>query len=122
MSPMIPGRNKLTVYDVQNLKGKEQIMMTASGDIWVAKIAEAAGMHILRCWGWGADEESMTQNSQEPGKASHSRLGMGLAIGIALGLAIGTALDNIGVGLAIGIALGAGIGASWDRRGGGTSA
>jgi 3-methyl-2-oxobutanoate hydroxymethyltransferase len=59
MSPMIPGRNKLTVLDVQNLKGKEQVIMTASGDPWVARMAEAAGVHILRCWGWGSDEESM---------------------------------------------------------------
>jgi len=59
---MIPGRNKLTVYDVQNLKGKETIMMTATSDIWIARAAEAAGMHILRCWGWGSNEERMMQN------------------------------------------------------------
>ena len=62
MTPMIPGRNKLTVYDVQNLKGKEPIMMTATGDPWIAKVAEAAGIHILRCWSWGSDEESMLRN------------------------------------------------------------
>jgi 3-methyl-2-oxobutanoate hydroxymethyltransferase len=59
---MIPGRNKLTVYDVQKLKGKEPIMMTATGDPWIAKVAEAAGIHILRCWSWGNDEESMMRN------------------------------------------------------------
>ena len=62
MTPMIPGRNKLTVYDVQNLKGKEQIMMTATGDPWIARVAEMAGIHILRCWSWGNDEESMLHN------------------------------------------------------------
>ncbi len=59
---MMPGRNKLTVYDVQNLKGKETIIMTATSDLWIARAAEAAGIHILRCWGWGSDEESMVQN------------------------------------------------------------
>lgn len=59
---MMPGRNKLTVYHVQNLKGKETIMMTAASEPWIARAAEAAGMHILRCWGWGSDEESMMQN------------------------------------------------------------
>lgn len=62
MSPVIPGRNKLTVYDVQNLKGKEQIMMTASNDIWVARAAEAAGIRILRFPSLGFDEESQLQN------------------------------------------------------------
>jgi ketopantoate hydroxymethyltransferase len=59
---MIPGRNKLTVYDVQNLKGKETIMMTATSDIWIARAAEVANIHILRCWGWGSNEERMMQN------------------------------------------------------------
>lgn len=58
----MPGRNKLTVYDVQNLKGKEQIIMTATSDPWIAKAAEAAGVHILRCWILGSDEEGQLLN------------------------------------------------------------
>ncbi len=58
---MMPGRNKLTVLDVQRMKGKEQIIMTAAGEAFVARIAEAAGVHILRCWGWGSSEESMME-------------------------------------------------------------
>jgi 3-methyl-2-oxobutanoate hydroxymethyltransferase len=61
-------RKKLTVLDIQNLKGKEQIIMTASNEGWIARAAEEAGVHILRCWGWGTaqvpfnDDETQARN------------------------------------------------------------
>lgn len=46
---MIPGsRTKLTVLEVQKMKGKEQIVMFCTWDPWLAAAAEAAGVHILR--------------------------------------------------------------------------
>lgn len=46
---MIPGsRTKLTVKAVQEMKGKEQIVMFCTWDPWIAAAAEAAGVHILR--------------------------------------------------------------------------
>jgi 3-methyl-2-oxobutanoate hydroxymethyltransferase len=56
---MLPGRGRLTVYDVQNLKDKEPIMMTAGNEPWIARAAERAGFHIFRCWGWTVDMEDM---------------------------------------------------------------
>lgn len=44
---MIPQRGQLTVYDLQNLKGKRQIMVTTAQDFWTARAAQAAGFDIL---------------------------------------------------------------------------
>lgn len=55
-------------------------------------------------------------NNQKKEKASHNKLGAGIAIGVGVGLALGSALGNPGAGLAIGIALGLGIGATWQKK------
>lgn len=44
---MIPGPGQLTVYDLQNLKGKRQIMMTNATDSWTARAAQDAGFDVL---------------------------------------------------------------------------
>jgi len=46
---LIPGsRTKLTVLEVQKMKGKQQIVMFCTWDQWLAAAAEMAGCHILR--------------------------------------------------------------------------
>ena len=44
---MIPRQGQLTIYDLLNLKGKRQIIMTTALDFWTAKAAQAAGVDIV---------------------------------------------------------------------------
>lgn len=54
-------KTKLTVRHIQEMKGKEQIVMFATPDPWLAAAAEAAGVHIVRCWGPGDTDEIRAQ-------------------------------------------------------------
>ncbi len=44
---MIPKKGQLTIYDLLNLKGKRQILMTKADDAWTAAAAQAAGIDIV---------------------------------------------------------------------------
>lgn len=56
---MIPGeRGKLTVKDIQDMKGQEQIVMFATNEPWIAAAAETAGVHIIRTWSYGGEDTS----------------------------------------------------------------
>lgn len=51
-------KTKLTVHHIQQMKGKEPIVMFATPDPWLAAAAEMAGVHIVRCWGPGDNDEA----------------------------------------------------------------
>ena len=44
---MIPRKGQLTIYDLLNLKGKRQIIMTNAPDVWIAEAAQTAGVDIV---------------------------------------------------------------------------
>ncbi|MFC2017295.1 3-methyl-2-oxobutanoate hydroxymethyltransferase [Chloroflexota bacterium] len=52
---MIPKRGQLTIYDLQNLKGKRQIIETSAIDFWTARAAQAAGVDIIATGSTGGD-------------------------------------------------------------------
>ncbi len=55
---MIPQKGQFTVYDLLNLKGKRQIVMTTVRDVWTAAAAQAAGVDIIGTAGTGGATES----------------------------------------------------------------
>ena len=65
---MIPKRGQMTVYDLQNLKGKRQIIMTTAHDYWIARAAQDAGVDIVITS--GEDYETMTAKVKEVRKAA----------------------------------------------------
>ncbi len=69
---MIPQKGQLTVYDLQNLKGKRQIIMTTAPEYWIAKAAQDAGVDIVITW--GENYETMVTKVQEIRKAAPNLL------------------------------------------------
>ena len=65
---MIPKRGQLTVYDLQNLKGKRQIIMISANDYWIARAAQAAGVDIVSTF--GEDYEIMAAKVKEVRKVA----------------------------------------------------
>ena len=64
---MIPKKGQMTVHDLQNLKGKRQIIMTTAHDYWTARAAQDAGVDIVVTS--GEDYEAMATKVKEVRKA-----------------------------------------------------
>jgi len=65
---MIPGggKDKKTVLGIQKMKGKEQIVMFCTWDMWIAAAAEMAGCHILRFPGMASRDNAEARAAALP--------------------------------------------------------
>eukprot|EP00933_Yihiella_yeosuensis_P080028 TRINITY_DN93437_c0_g1_i1.p1 TRINITY_DN93437_c0_g1~~TRINITY_DN93437_c0_g1_i1.p1 ORF type:complete len:307 (-),score=86.40 TRINITY_DN93437_c0_g1_i1:313-1233(-) len=71
------GKRKLTVADLQKLKGKRQLVLTTCFDEWTARAAEEAGVDMIVAWGSNLEHSKFVIEAVRRG-APNTLIGSGL--------------------------------------------